>query len=101
MDIETLTKVADALADATGHAGDTAPEDGSEAQAILSRALTGLADRLGDEDGPAFLRMYARACDRQDANPLVLDVSSLVSCAVECHCDEHDYDADPDGKRFA
>jgi hypothetical protein len=80
MDIETLTKVADVLADATGHAGDTAPEEGSEAQASISKILTGLADKLGDEDGPSFLRMYARACEREDANPLVLDVSHLVPC---------------------
>ncbi len=71
MDIETLTKVADVLADVTGHAGDTAPEEGSEAQGAISKILTGLADKLGDEDGPAFLRMYARACEREDANPLV------------------------------
>ena len=80
MDIETLTKVADSLAEATGFAGDTAPEEGSEAQVAISKILTGLADRLGDEEGPAFLRMYARACERQDANPLVLDVSHLVPC---------------------
>jgi hypothetical protein len=78
MDIETLTKVADVLADVTGHAGDTAPEEGSEAQASISKILTGLADKLGDEDGPSFLRMYARACEREDANPLVLDVSHLT-----------------------
>ena len=80
MDIETLTKVADSLAEATGRAGDTAPEDGSEAQVEISLILTSLAERLGDEDGPAFLRMYARACEREDANPLVLDVSHLMPC---------------------
>ena len=53
MDIETLTKVADVLADVTGHAGDTAPEEGSEAQVAISKILTGLADKLGDEDGPS------------------------------------------------
>lgn len=80
MDIETLTKVADSLAEATGRAGDTAPEDGSEAQVEISLILTSLSERLGDEDGPSFLRMYARACEREDANPLVLDVSHLVPC---------------------
>ena len=90
--------MADVLADVTGHAGDTAPEEGSEAQASISKILTGLADKLGDEDGPSFLRMYARACEREDANPLVLDASSIVSCVVECLCDDHDYGNDPDGK---
>ena len=75
MDIETLTKVADTLAEATGFAGDGAPPKGSETQAAISLILTGLADRLGDEEGATFLRMYARACQREDATPLVLDTS--------------------------
>ncbi len=73
MENETLTNMADTLAELTGFAGDTAPEEGSEAQVIISKVLTGLADKL--DDGPAFLRMYARACEREDANPLVVDVS--------------------------
>jgi hypothetical protein len=70
MDIETLTKVADVLADVTGLAGDVEGEEWGEAQGAISKILTGLADKLGDEDGPAFLRMYGRACEREDANPL-------------------------------
>ncbi|KKM70973.1 hypothetical protein LCGC14_1435390 [marine sediment metagenome] len=65
----TLTKVADVLADVTGRAGDVAPEEGSEAQDAISAILTCLAVKLGDEDGPSFLRMYARACEREDTNP--------------------------------
>lgn len=72
MESEALAKMADVLAEATGFVEDTATPSGSEAQVTVSEIINGLADRLGD-DGPAFLRMYARACEREDANPLVLN----------------------------
>lgn len=71
MDIETLTKVADVLADVTGHASDVSGEEGGEAEGAISKILTGLADKLGDGDGQSFMRMYGRACEREDTNPLV------------------------------